>query len=251
VIDSSSPFKYLRYLMEANFRVLVRTRRSLIISLLLPLLLLVVWNNKGTLKAFGGSLFVLAIVMTIAIMSLSIFGYALSVSRDREKGVFQRLRLTPAPTWTIMVSRILVQEISNLVIALLVLIFGSHLYHVSLGAEDYVLAILIALLGGAVFLSIAQTIVALIKSADSVNGVARLVYIVMMLFGLLGLSGALGNLVEAIAKWSPFGAVITIFEGMPHLGSWGVHNSLALLTCFGYIVVFGFIGIKWFRWESN
>jgi len=251
VIDSISPKQCLKSLMRANFTVLIRTRRSLLISILFPIFLLVTWDNKGTLKAFGGGMFVLAIVMTIGIMSLSLFGYALAVARDRERGVLQRLRVTPAPTWTIMVSRILVQELSNLSIATVVLIIGSILYHEHFNLLEYTLVLLASLLGGAVFLSASQAVVALIKSADTVNAVVRFVYIAFMLFGLLGLSGVLGNTVKAIARWSPFGTVIRVTEGIPHIGTWTSSSSLALLTCVGYIIVFSYIGIKWFNWESR
>jgi ABC-2 type transport system permease protein len=133
----------------------------------------------------------------------------------------------------------------------MVLIVGSHLYHVSLDAEVYALVLLVSLLGGAIFLSIAQAIVGLVESADTVNAVARLVYIGLLVFGLIGLSGGLGHTVETIAKWSPFGTVITVLAGIPHLGVWSTHTSLALLACFGYLIVFGFVGIKWFKWNSQ
>ncbi len=237
--------------MRANFSVLIRTKRSLFISLLLPMILLFSWNNKHILKTFGGNMFVLAIVTTIGVMSLSIFGYALNVARDRENGVFQRLRVTPAPTWTIMISRILVQEISNLIIAAIVLIIGTRLYHVSIGAEQYILVLLISLLGGAVFLSVAQAIVALIKSADAVNAVARLVFIALLLLGLLGLSGTLGNTIRTIARWSPFGAIVQVIGGVSHIGPWTINSLWALIACLGYIVIFSLVGIKYFQWESR
>jgi ABC-2 type transport system permease protein len=251
VTNAISPMQFLKILMQADFRVLIKNRRSLIVSTVLPIFLLFVWNNKPVLSSFGGSLFVLALVTTIAIMSLSIFGYTLAIARDREKGVFQRLRVTPAPPWTIMVSRLLVQEIANLVIAIVVLIVGSYLYHVSLTIGDYTLVLLVSLLAGAVFLSIGQALVGLIKSADTVNAVARFTYIGLMLIGLLGLSGALGSTVKTIATWSPFGVVIRVYEGIPNLGVWDVHTSLALLACLGYIAVFGAIGVKWFRWDAR
>jgi ABC-2 type transport system permease protein len=249
VINAISPLKCLKFLMQADFRVFIKNKRSLIISTIFPVFLLFAWNNKGTLKAFGGPLFVLAIVITISIMSLSIFGYTLAVARDREKGVFQRLRVTPAPTWTIMTSRLLIQQIANLIVAIIVLIIGGRLYHVSLNVEDYVCVLLISLLAGAVFLSIGQALAGLLKSADTINAVARFTFIGLMLFGLLGLSGALGPTVKTIATWSPFGTVIRVYEGIPSLGTWSVHTSLALITCFGYVIVFSAIGIKYFRWE--
>jgi ABC-2 type transport system permease protein len=247
---TTSPIKCLKALLKADFTVL-KTRPSVIISIALPVFLLFIWNNKGTLDSYGGALSAMAIVISTGILTLSVMGYSISTARDREKGVFQRLRVTPAPTWTIMASRILVQEITNLLIAIVVLVIGSHLYHISLTVEDYTLVLFVSLLAGLVFLSIGQALVGLIKSADSINSVGRFVYIAFIVFGLSGLSGGLGSTVETIAKWTPYGTVITVFEGIPHLGVWSTHTSFALLTCIGYIMVFGFIGIKWFKWDAR
>ena len=106
-------------------------------------------------------------------MSTSILGYALTVARDREQGVFQRLRVTPAPTWTIMASRLAMQVLANLMIALVVVIVGTRIHHISLSAGKYGLVLLVSILGGAVFLSIGQALVGLVKSADSVNAAGR------------------------------------------------------------------------------
>jgi ABC-2 type transport system permease protein len=247
---TTSPIKCLKALFKADFIVL-KTRPSVIISIALPVFLLIIWNNKGTISSYGGALPTIAIVICTGILTLSVMGYSISTARDREKGVFQRLRVTPAPTWTIMASRILVQEITNLLIAFVVLVIGSHLYKVSLSVEDYVLVMLTALMAGLVFLSIGQALVGLIKSADSINSIGRFVYIAFIVFGLSGLSGGLGHTVEIIAKWTPYGSVITVFEGIPHLGTWSTHTSFALLTCAGYILVFSFIGVKWFKWEAR
>jgi ABC-2 type transport system permease protein len=247
---TTSPLKCLKALIQADFAVL-KTRTSVFMSLALPVLLLILWNNKSTIASYGGALSVFAIVISTGILSLSVMGYSIATERDRDKGVFQRLRVTPAPTWAIMLSRILVQEITNLLIAVVVLVVGSHLYHVSLNFEDYVLVLLISILAGIVFLSIGQALVGLVRSADSISSIGRFVYIAFLIFGLVGLAGGLGHTVEVIAKWTPFGTVITVFEGIPNLGMWSTHTSLALLTCFGYIIVFGFIGIKWFKWEAK
>jgi ABC-2 type transport system permease protein len=187
--------------MQADFAVL-KTRTSLIMSIALPVFLLFVWNNKKTIAAYGGPLFVMAIVMSTGMLSLSVMGYSIATARDRDKGIFQRLRVTPAPTWTIMLSRILIQQIANILVALVVLVIGGHLYHVSLTLEDYIFVLLVSVLAGAVFLSIGQALVGLVKSADSISSLGRFIYIAFLIFGLVGLSGALGQTVETIAKWT-------------------------------------------------
>ena len=53
--------------------------------------------------------FALASCITVGLMAIGLMGYSNSVARDRDKGIFQRLRVAPLPAWTIMMSRLFVQ----------------------------------------------------------------------------------------------------------------------------------------------
>jgi ABC-2 type transport system permease protein len=33
--------------------------------------------------------------------------------------------------------------------------------------------------------------------------------------------------------------------------SWSGEYGIALLACFGFVVVFKFFGIRWFRWDAH
>jgi len=165
------------------------------------------------------------------------------------EGRFQRV--TPAPTWTIMTSRLAMQAVANLIIAVAVVIIGSQIHHISPSAGQYVLVLLVSILAGAVFLSIAQAMVGLVKSADSVQAIARVLFAVLILLGLLGQSGALGSFWSSVARWTPVGAVMTLFAGVLNLHAWYSRDTLALLACLGYIVVFAGIGIRWFQWDAR
>lgn len=180
-------------LLRANFIVLLKNRRSLGLSILLPYLILVSTNSKKSTANLGGPLFVIGPSITYGIASTSIMGYSLAVARDREKGVFQRLRVTPASTWAIMGSRLAVQVLANLVIGLVVVVLGAGAHHLSLSVDQYGLVLLVSILGGTVFLCIGQVLVALVKSSETVNSTARLVYIGLLLLGLLGQGGSLGH----------------------------------------------------------
>ena len=137
----------LTSLLRADSTVLAKNRRALIVSIALPLLLLITTNSgKGT-NRLGGAFFVIGLCTAYGLAATSILGYGLTVARDREKGVFQRLRVTPAPTWAIMSSRLAVQVVANLIIALVVLIVGSAIHNVTLSVGQYVLFLLISVLG--------------------------------------------------------------------------------------------------------
>ena len=218
---------------------------------LLPVFVLLSTSGGKATQRFGGAEFVIGLAIAYGLLSTSLIGYALTVARDREKGVFQRLRVTPAPTWTIMTSRLAMQALANLIISIAVVIIGSQIHRISPSAGQYALVLLVSILAGAVFLSIAQALVGLVKSADSVQAIARVLFAVLILLGLLGQSGALGAFWSSIARWTPVGVVMTLFAGVLDLHTWYSRDTLALLACFGYIVVFAGIGIRWFQWDAR
>ena len=238
-------------LLRADFLVLLKNRRSLVISIILPAVILFSTNSSKATHSFGGSLFIIGLAITYGLVSNSILGYALTVARDREQGVFQRLRVTPAPTWTIMTSRLAMQVLANLLITVIILILGSRIHHVSLSAATYGLVLVVSILGAAVFLSIGQALVGLVKSADSINAAGRVLVLGLVLLSSLGQSGTLGSTWELIARWSPVGVVMTLFAAVLNLSAWDTHDSLALLACGGYVVVFAAIGIRWFQWDAR
>lgn len=238
-------------LLRADFLVFLKHRRALIISMVLPVFVLVSTSGNKATQKFGGAEFVIGLAISYGLLSTAMVGYALTVARDREKGVFQRLRVTPAPTWTIMTSRLALQVVANLIIAIGVVIVGSLIHHISPSAGQYALVLLVSILAGAVFLSLAQALVGLVKSADTVQAVARVLFAVLILLGILGQSGALGSFWSSVARWTPVGAVMTLFAGVLNLHAWYSRDTLSLLACLGYIVVFAGIGIRWFQWDDR
>ena len=238
-------------LMRADFAVLLKSRRALLISLILPILVLFSTKSVKATHNFGGSLVIVGLAVALGLVSNSILGYALTVARDREQGVLQRIRVTPAPTWTIMASRLSTQAVANLLITVVVVIAGSRIHHVSLSAGTYGLVLAVSILGGAVFLSIGQALVGLIKSADSINAAGRVLTLGLVLLASLGQSGTLGSAWESISQWSPVGVVMTLFAGVLNLSTWDTNDSLTLLATGGYIIVFAAIGIRWFQWDSR
>jgi ABC-2 type transport system permease protein len=241
----------LSHLLRADLIVLVKNRRSLVLSILLPIVLLLTTNRPRAEARLGGSLLIVGLCVTYGLISTSLMGYAITVARDRERGVFQRLRVTPAPSWAIMTSRLAVQMVANLVIALIVVIVGVRIHHLNVSASQYLLTLAVSALGGAMFLGIGQTLVGLVRSADSVNAAGRLLYISLVFLGLLGLEGTLGPTIDSIARWSPVGALMTVYAGVLHTSTWNTTATLSVVSCVGYLLVGTTAGIIWFRWDPQ
>jgi ABC-2 type transport system permease protein len=242
-------------LLRADFTVLLRSGRTLLLNIAVPIFILVITDlhlgTKGSGVTYGSTGFTIGLALTYGLMSSSLMGYSITIAHDRDAGVFQRLRVTPAPTWAIMTSRLLVQIMVDLIMTVVVVIIGSIIHSTIFTVGEYLLLVCVSILGGAMFLAIAQALVGLVRSAAVVNAVGRVLYIVFLLLGLLGSTGVLGTTVHDISNWSPVGAIINLYIGALDIAHWSGTDTNGLIATVGYIVVGALIGIRWFRWESR
>ena len=241
----------LAALLQADGQALIKNRRSFLMGLLVPLALLVMASLQQRQQRLGNTFIIVGVSLAIGLLSTSIMGYALQIARDRDAGIFQRLRVTPAPSWAIMGSRLAVQLVANLVIAVVVVAAGVILDHVSMTVGQVVLMLVIAVLASAVFLSIGQALVGLLKSAETVNSTGRAVFLgLVLLYALLGMKETLGSAGASLSRWSPVGTVMTLFGAAADIHAWDARDSLALLVSLAYAVVFAAVGIRWFQWDA-
>jgi len=241
-------FTALSALMKADFTTQWRNRRSVVLVLLVPVIILISW--KGLIDKLGGP-FALSNSLTYGLIAIGLMGYTNSVARDRDKGVFQRLRVAPLPTWAIMMSRLFVQLMMIIMVTTAIFIVGYDYDKISLTPTGYIITYLTATIGGAVYLSLGQMIVGLIKSPETVNSTSRLVYFSFIVIGMFGGMGMLGTQVEQLTKWSPYGTVKAIMAAGMVPGSWSMDTTYELLVTIGYIIVFATIGIKKFKWDTK
>jgi ABC-2 type transport system permease protein len=235
-------------LLRADFTTLWRNRRAVIMVLMVPMIIVFTW--KGFIPINGGA-FVLSNSITLGLIPIGLMGYTNSVARDREKGVFQRLRVSPLPLWTIMASRLIVQLSMILILTMLVFIAGYQFDHIIMSVKGYVLTILAAIVGGAVYLSLGQAIVGRIQNPEIVNSTSRLIYLCFILVGMLGEMGALGDKFKNAVDWTPYGTVKNILAASLEPDKWSNHTNMALLLTIGYTIVFATLGIKWFKWSTK
>jgi ABC-2 type transport system permease protein len=178
-------------------------------------------------------------------------GYTNMIARDRDKGIFQRLRVAPAPKWTIMTSRLAVQLLMIFITTLVLFVVGYNFDGIKLDAMGYAAGLAISVVCGAVYLSLGQVIVGLIKNAETVNVVTRLVYFVFIMVGMFSDIGMLGDMMKKAAIWSPYGTVKHIVSAALVPSTWNKDSTIALLVTLGYTLVFTVLGVRWFRWDTR
>jgi ABC-2 type transport system permease protein len=235
-------------LLRADLTTQWRNRRSSLMVVLIPVIILVSW--KGLIEKFGGA-FALSNCITIGLTAIGLMGYSNSVARDRDKGIFQRLRVAPASNWAIMASRLTVQLIMITIMTIIVFIVGYKVDNITMPFTSYILGFFVAVIGGAVYLSLGQVIVGLIKNPETVNATTRLVYFAFIMIGMFGEFGMLGKQIGQITKYSPYGVVKTIVSGGLAPATWTSDTTTALIMTFAYTAIFTFLGVRWFRWSTR
>lgn len=237
----------LKTLLRADFTTQWRNRRATILTLVVPVIILTTW--KPLIKVAGGP-FVLSNSIVIGLIAIGLMGYSNSIARDRDKGIFQRLRVAPISTWSIMTSRLLVQLAMILIITTAVFVVGSSYDQVTLTPAGYVVSYLTAIIGGTLYLSLGQMIVGRIKNPETVNATVRLVYFLFIMGGMVG--QFVDNIeVKQIVQWSPYGTVRTILAVGMEPAKWNNGASMALLATIGYAAICAVLGIKWFKWNTK
>jgi ABC-2 type transport system permease protein len=238
----------LSSLLQADLTTQWRNRKSFVLILIVPVIILISW--KGLIDKLG-SAFVLGNCITIGLIAIGLMGYSNSVARDRDKGIFQRLRVAPLSAWSIMMSRLAVQLLMIVLMTTAVYIGGFYFDKISLSPGGYVMGYIAALVGGAVYLGLGQMIVGLIKNAETVHSTSRLVYFIFIMVGMFGELGVLGQQIGNLVQWSPYGTVKHILASSANPGTWNMSATKALILTIGYAFVFAVLGIKWFKWSGG
>ncbi len=244
----------LSSLLRADFTTQWRNRRAVILTLIVPGVIILSW--KGLVATAGGP-FVLSNAITIGLFASGLMGYSNTIARDRDKGIFQRLRVTPIPSWAIMGSRLFVQLVMIMLITTVVFILGKNFDNISLSPVAYVVSYFTAVIGGLVSLSLGQMIVGFIKNPETVNSTTRLVYIGFIVTGMFGemyvalSKDPVDKILADAVHYSPYGAVKTILSTGMEPSTWNAGTTTALLVAIGYTMVFTFLGIKWFKWNTK
>jgi ABC-2 type transport system permease protein len=235
-------------LLKADFTVQWRQRRSPLMATILAVIILVSWKNLAHNN--DKPVILIAACITIVQLGIGLMGYPGIIARDRERGVFQRLRVTPVHTWTIMLSRLIVQSTVIALTTGIVLLSAFFINKFSLSVTNYIFTLAASVVCGSVFLGIGQILAGFIKSTDMLNSAGRLIYFPLAFGGALAEMNILGNTAKIIIDWSPYGTIQSVLQSALSTSGLNRHVYIAFALTIIYALIFAIIGIKWFKWNN-
>lgn len=151
-----------------NNKVFWRNPAAAFFTFAFPLMFLVIFN-----ALFGNPEFFVPGIATFGIVSASYTNIAISMVFLREEGVLKRVRGTPLPAGTFIVSRVIHGIFLAYVLVAIIALFGRVFYGIDL-PTDTIAPFLIAIgVGGAAFCALGLAITTVIPNTDAAPAIVN------------------------------------------------------------------------------
>ena len=240
-------------LLKVEGKLALREPTGLAMGIGLPIIFLVIFGLIGIAvpgKVAGTGYTVLdlyvPIIMVIGFITLGVGSLPVTLVRYREMGWLRRVSTTPESPSRLLAAQLVLNLVLALV-AVLIVIFGSGLFFGAQLDPSIPFFVLSVVLSVAAIFSLGLIVAALALSSPIASGMsAGLLFLLFFLSGLLIPPAAVGGPLATIMYYSPSGAAVqalldSIFNAAPPLAT--------ILTMVLYTIIFGFVAIRYFRWE--
>jgi ABC-2 type transport system permease protein len=185
-------------------------------------------------------------LLTLTLIILALVFLPTHLAEYRQQGILRRMGTTPVPPAWMLAAQVAINL--ALAIAGLVVLVLAGTVGFGLGAPrqpgGFTLALALSI---AAMFAIGLWISAIAHTQNAANGIGQLLLWPMLFFaGLLFPRPFMPAVLRDIADWTPSGAAVQALED----SMFGAFPSAQLLLVLaGWAVVFGFLAMRFFRWE--
>ncbi|MGN6557479.1 MAG: ABC transporter permease [Solirubrobacterales bacterium] len=251
---------------QARMAILValRTPRTVIFSIALPIVLLVLFNSifnaggnqtealPGDVKLSAEAYFTAGIIAYAAALS-TFTTLAVSLTTQRENGQLKRYRGTPMPPWTFIAGQIIRAEAQALAMAAVLLAIGAVAYGIPIPASTFPAFVLYLLLGTATLCSLGIALSSFTPTPDAASTIAPFsVVILSFVSGVWIPVEQLPSWLESIGKAFPLSHLALGLQTTLAPSASGSGLDLGNLAA---LVIWALVGIRVasrrFRWEPQ
>ena len=235
--------------LAIEMRRLLRNRRTMIISLLVPVVLFILFRNQSRLAARGGPNLAAEMVIGIAVygsMLAATAGGAM-VSIERALGWSRQLRLTPLAPVAYVAIKLTVAMVLGLMSVVVVYIAGV-IDGVSMSAAVLLETMALAWLGAIVFASLGLFMGYLLPSENVMQFISPILGVLAFIGGLLVPISLLPPTIQDIAPYAPTYGVAEIAR-FPLLG--GAFDWTWILNVVVWTVAFALGAAFMFRRDTR
>jgi ABC-2 type transport system permease protein len=186
-------------------------------------------------------------------MSASFNSLAIGLVIRRESGLLKRLRLSPLPTWTLLVAIMLSTLLIVFVEVALMLAVGHWAFGVDLpSTASSILALVVVLVVGAIsFGALGTAMSTLIPNQQAAGPVTSTVFFVLLFLSGLYFPLKSRSTLAEISTWFPIRHFITaVFQTFSHPGTsaWAWHDLLVIAV---WGAVGALVALRRFSWSPR
>jgi len=240
-------------LTVTELKLLGRERVRVALPVAIPLLLIVILGNIGSLRqpraVYGGESFLdlyTTVMVVFGLALLALTNMPMIVADYRERGVLRRLQTTPIGPIRVLGAQLVADLTVAVAMVILILAVARIGFAVPLPRQPGAFA-LTALLAAAALLAVGLLIAAVAPTGRVARGIGAVVFYPMLFFAGLWLPiPNMPAVLQHISHATPLGAAVPALT-LAAEGSWP--TALQLLTMAGWAVAFGLAAARFFRWE--
>jgi ABC-2 type transport system permease protein len=233
-------------------KLFLRGKQALFLTLAFPVIIILIFGSvfgEQTWSGIPAIDYLLPGIVGMALMMSCMTNNAVSITTDRDKGIYRRLSLTPLKRRTLLTGHVFVRYLIALASTVLLMVIGVAAFKAHVGG-NYFLFWLVLTLGALVFVNLGFVISGLVKNTSSAQALSMAVLFPLMFLGccfwpLDIMPVFLRPVCEALPTFRMNTALrmITV-EGAGFSAIW--QNLLVIL---GWLVGGFILAIKFFRWE--
>ncbi|PRZ44165.1 ABC-2 type transport system permease protein [Antricoccus suffuscus] len=185
-------------------------------------------------------------LLLMAMTFLAVSGLPTTLTTYRERLILKRLATTPIGRSKMLAAQLLINLIFAAVMIVAVIVIARLAFDVPL-ADNIVGYLLSLILIAVVLLSLGLLVASIAKTAKVATAVGTILFFPLMFFAGLWIPiQAMPKTLATISEYTPLGAATRCLEAAAS-GGWPQIGHVGVLVA--YIVVFGGIAVKTFRWE--
>ncbi len=253
LLPAGTPRSAFGRLLGAEVRFQWRVPWGLIFGIGFPVLMVVMFGlipatNTPTKSMGGMTVFAVffPVVLTFAMGMLALIVLPTHLADYRQQGILRRLGTTPVPPAWMLAAQVAINL--ALAVAALVILVVAGTVGFGLGAPrepgGFTLALALSI---AALFAIGLWISAIARSQNAANAIGQLLlWPMLFLAGLFVPRPQLPAVLRDIGDWTPPGAAVHALQDSM-LGTFP--SAQLLLVLAGWAVVFGFLAVRFFRWE--
>ena len=193
-------------------------------------------------------------ILSFSVVTACFTNIAISISFSRDNGILKRLRGTPCPGWVYLAARVLHAVFVNMILVVIVVIFGQVVYGVDIPLDTLAAFVLTLVVGAGAFCALGLAATCAVPNAEAAPAVVNI-----MVLPLLFLSGTfipIGDApqwIQTLAGLFPIkrflDAMFESFLPPPDNASGFLWSSILVIAVWGIAGLV--VAIRYFRWEPS